>query len=309
MRGLKIIPYNTKINFVGLRYVGFLITAFFMLVSAYSLATQGLNYGIDFKGGFLLEIRTPTAMDLSNLRTQLNGLGLGDVKLQEFGSNKDLLIRMESQPGGDAAQAKALDKIKASLGSEVDYRRVETVGAKVSDDLIENGLWALGFALVGMLLYVWFRFEWQYGVCGIIALLHDAFAVVGFYSVSGMEFNEQAFAAILTTVGYSINDSVVVYDRLRENLRKYKTTPLRDVMNQATNETLSRTILTSSTTLLSLWALYWFGGSVIENFALPILIGIVFGTFSSIFISVNLLYYFNLRRPKPDEITAESAQA
>jgi preprotein translocase subunit SecF len=296
MRGLQIIPHDTKIDFVGFRYIGFALSLLVVIGSLISLGTKGINYGIDFKGGFLLEIRTPNPANLADLRFKLDHLGLGVVKLQEFGSQHDVMIRVEEQKGGEKAQLAALEKIKEAIGTDVEYRRVETVGSKVSGDLIENGIWALTFALGGMLLYIWFRFEWQYGVCGIIALIHDAIAVVGFYSIAGIDFNETALVAILMTIGYSINDSVVVYDRLRENLRKYKTTPIADVMNLSTNETLSRTMLTSSTHLLALAALYIFGGPVIESFSLPMFVGVTFGTFSSIFVSVNLLLYFNLRK-------------
>lgn len=301
MRGLSLIPYGTKIDFVGLRYVAYAISTAIMIWSLVSIAMSGFNVGVDFKGGLLMEVRTEGPADLSTMRQKLMGMHLGDVKLQNFGSDRDVLIRVEQQKGGDEAQIRVVDKIKDTLGKDLEYRRVETVGSKVSDDLIANGMLAVTFALVGMLLYIWFRFEWQYGLCGIIALLHDVVAVLGFYSITGYEFNEAAFGAILTTIGYSINDSVVVYDRLRENLRKYKTSPVSDVMNRSTNETLSRTILTSGTLILALAALYGFGGPVIENFALPILIGIVFGTFSSIFLSVNLLLFFDLRAKKPVE--------
>ncbi len=171
-----------------------------------------------------------------------------------------------------------------------------SVGPKVSEDLVQNGLWAFLFAIIGMLVYIWFRFEWQFGLCGIIALVHDSIAVIGFYSLSGLEFNETAFAAILTTVGYSINDSVVIYDRIRENLRKYKKTAMPEVLNLSVNETLSRTLLTSGTTIFALWVLYWLGGGVIEAFSLPILVGVVIGTLSSIFLSVSLLLNFDLRK-------------
>lgn len=304
MRGLQIVPYGTKINFVGFRYIAYGITALITALTLFSLMTKGLNLGIDFKGGMLLEIRTPQQADFESLRTTLNNLNLGDVKLQGFGSDKDVLIRVEQQPGGEKAQMIALNKIKAALGPGIDYRRVETVGAKVSKTLIENGTWAFLFALVGMLLYIWIRFEWQYGLCGVIALIHDAIAVIGFYSLAGIEFNESAFAAILTTVGYSINDSVVIYDRLRENLRKFKSTSQEELINLSANETLSRTLLTVGTTLIALLALYWFGGPVIENFSLPIIIGVIVGTFSSIFLSANLLLFFDLRKKKDDEPVA-----
>lgn len=301
MRGLQFIPPNTKINFVGFRYVAYTISTALMVWSLISIISSGFNVGIDFKGGILMEVRTQQAADLGSMRKTLMGLDMGEIKLQNFGGDNDVLIRIEQQKGGDEAQIRATDRVKEALGKNVEYRRVETVGSKVSDDIISSGILAVSVALFLMLLYIWFRFEWQYAFCGIVALMHDVLAVLGFYSITGYEFNEAAFGAILTTIGYSINDSVVVYDRLRENLRKYKTTPVAEVMNLSTNETLSRTILTSGSLILALAALYGFGGPVIENFALPILVGIVFGTFSSIFISVNLLLFFDLRRKKAGE--------
>jgi preprotein translocase subunit SecF len=301
MRGLQIIPYNTKIDFVGMRKIAYALSLVIIVGSFIALFTKGLNLGIDFRGGFLLEIRTKQEANLAEMRDKLGQLEMGEVKLQEFGTKHDLMIRLQRQPGDEQAQNQALEKIKQTLGPDVEYRRVEIVGPKVSEDLIQNGLWAISFALVGMLIYIWFRFEWQYGLCGILALIHDAIAVMGFYAISGIEFNETAFAAILTTIGYSINDSVVIYDRLRENLRKYKKTSLADVINLSANETLSRTMLTSGTTLVALGALSFFGGPVIENFSLPIFVGVIVGTASSIYISANLLLYFDLRRTIKDE--------
>lgn len=308
MRGLQIIPYGTTIDFVGARKIAYSLFIIIIIGSFFSLFTKGLNLGIDFKGGLLLEVRTPQAAHLADLRSQLSSLGLGEAKLQQFGSDRDLMIRLDRQEGGEEGQALALSKVKEALGPEVDYRRVETVGPKVSEDLIHNGIIALSFCLLGMMIYIWARFEWQYGLCGILALAHDAIAVMGFYSLSGIEFSETALVAILTTIGYSINDSVVIYDRLRENLRKYKKTPLGEIINLTANETLSRTLLTSGSTLIALAALYFFGGSVIENFSLPILIGIFVGTISSIFISSNLLLYFNLRKKIEASETQEAIE-
>ncbi len=296
MRGLQLIPYDTNINFVGIRHYIYILSLAIIVLCGWSLAFKGLNYGIDFKGGFLLEIRTKEKANIAQMRTQLETLKLGEVKLQEFGSDRDIMIRIEKQPGGEQAQAVALQKIKDLLGKDVEYRRVETVGGKVSSDLVENGLWALGFALIGMLLYIWVRFEWHFGLCGILALAHDVIVVLGFYSLTGHEFKETAFIAILTTVGYSINDSVVIYDRIRDNLRKYKKMPIEQLINLSTNETLSRTIITVATTVISLLALYLFGGSEISSFSLPILIGIIFGSYSSIFVSANLLLFFDIRK-------------
>ena len=313
MKGIQIVPYNTKIDFVGKRWIGYIVAICIVLGTAVSLMTKGLNLGIDFCGGILLEVRLPEAPDLAKLRTQMNDLGLGDVKLQSIGNDpRDILMRLERQKGAEDAQGQAVAKIKESLGSKVDYRRVETVGPKVSDDLIHSGLMATLMALGLMLVYIWFRFEWQFGVCGVIALVHDAIAVIGFYSISGLEFSEGALAAILTTVGYSINDTVVIYDRLRENLRKYKKTSVAEIMNLSMNETLSRTVLTSSTTILALFALYWLGGPVIEAFSLPILVGILVGTLSSIFLSVTLLLNFDIRahlQKKEEEAAQADAQA
>lgn len=301
MRGLQIIPYNTKVDFVGMRKIAYAVAILIVVGSCFSLLTRGLNLGIDFCGGTLLEVRTKEVPDLSAMRASLGSLGLGEIKLQQSGTSQDIMIRIQRQSGENKNQTSALEQVKQALGEGVEYRRVEIVGPKVSEDLIQNGLLALGFALIGMLVYIWFRFEWQYGLCGILALVHDAIAVMGFYSISGMEFNETAFAAILTTVGYSINDSVVIYDRLRENLRKYKKTSVADLINLSANETLSRTLLTSGTTLIALGALSYFGGPVIENFSLPILVGVVVGTVSSIFLSANLLLYFDLRRTVKDD--------
>lgn len=312
MRGLQIIPYNTKIDFAKHKTLSFVFALLIVCISFASLFTKGLNLGIDFKGGILLEVRTAEKADISSMRASLNQLGLGDVKLQDYGSDRDVLIRVEQQDGDEKAQGKAVALIKSTLsatyGNDIDYRKIESVGAKVSEDLISNGVWAVTIALVGMLFYIWVRFEWEYGLSGVLSLLQDAIAVLGFYSLSGLEFNESAIAAILTTIGYSINDSVVIYDRLRENLRKFKTTPIPEVINLSINGTLSRTILTSGSTLLALCALYWFGGPVIENFSLPIIVGICFGTFSSILLSVNLLQLFDLRKKREEEPVASGPQ-
>ena len=298
MPSLKLFLHNTKIDFAGLRFLAYGLALIVVIGSLFFVSFKGINLGIDFKGGLLIEVRTNQNVDLSDLRKTLKTLGLGEVKIQSFGSDKDILIRLEHQPGGNKAQTLAAEKIKALLGGDFEFRRVEILGAKVSKDLIENGIMAVLFAMVGMLLYIWLRFEWQYGICAIIALFHDTIAVIGFYAVSGYEFNEAALAAILTTIGYSINDTVVVYDRLRETLRKYKSTPIPEIINLSANNIFLRTLVTSGTTLLALTALSLFGGPVIENFSMPITVGVVAGTFSSIFPSANLLLFFNLRKKK-----------
>lgn len=301
--GLQLIPYDTNYDFVGKKNLifGILIAIAFLCIG--SMFIQGFNYGIDFKGGLLLEIRTPQPADVSKLRSDLSGIVEGEASIQEFGSPSDILIRVERQPGGDEAQLAALQKIKENLGTNVDYRRVETVGPKVSEDLIRNGVYAVIWALIAMLIYIWFRFEWQFGVCSLITLAHDALIVLGLFSFFQLEFNETAIIAVLITVTYSINDTVVIYDRIRENLRKFKKMPLPELINHSINETLSRTVLTSTTTLLSLIGLYFFGGPVIAAFSLPIIVGIAAGTVSSITVSAPLLLHMHLRSEKAFQTT------
>lgn len=289
---LKLIADNTSIDFVRQRFITLTISALITIATVVGLFTKGLNYGVDFKGGFLIEIRTQEPADLAALRSNLGSLGLGDIKLQEFGSPHDVMIRIERQEGGEQEQNLAIQKVRAALGESVDYRRVETVGPKVSETLKKNGILAVVCSLLAMLVYIWFRYEWQFGLAGIIALVHDCVAVLGLYIFTGLEFSETAIIAILTTAGYSINDTVVIYDRIRENLRKYKKMTLMELINVSVNDTLSRTVLTSTTTILALVALYVFGGHVIETFTLPLIFGIVFGTYSSIFLSSILLIYF-----------------
>ncbi len=293
--GLQLISYNTNYDIVGKKNIIFAILMAISLLCIGSVFIRGFNYGIDFKGGLLLEIRTKDATDIPKLRSDLSEVVRGEVTLQEFGSPNDVLIRVERQPGGDEAQVVALNKIKEKLGASVEYRRVETVGPKVSEDLIHNGIYAIMWALVAMLIYIWFRFEWQFGVCSVITLAHDAIIVLGLFSLFQFEFNETAIIAVLITVTYSINDTVVIYDRIRENLRKFKKMPLKELINRSINETLSRTILTSTTTFLSLLGLYFFGGPVIAAFSLPIIVGIVAGTISSITVSAPLLLHMHLR--------------
>ncbi len=301
--GLQLVPYNTNYDFVGKKNIVFTILIIVGIICLASVFYHGFNYGIDFKGGLLLEIRTRETTDIAKLRSDLSGVVLGEVTLQEFGAPNDVLIRVERQPGGDEAQIAALNKIKEKLGQNVDYRRVETVGPKVSEDLIRNGIYAVLGALVAMLVYIWFRFEWQFGVCSIITLAHDTIIVLGLFSLFQLEFNETAIIAVLITVTYSINDTVVIYDRIRENLRKFKKMPLSELINHSINDTLSRTILTSSVTLLSLLGLYFFGGPVIAAFSLPIIVGITAGTISSITVSAPLLLHMHLR---PDQLLESS---
>jgi preprotein translocase subunit SecF len=297
---LRIIPYHTKIDFVGFRFVAFAISLVVIIASFISFNTKGLNYGIDFRGGYILEVRMPEKPDVPTLREKMGSLNLGDVSLQEFGKDNTLLIRVERHEETGKAdyqvQAETLEKIKQSLGSGVDYRKVETVGPKVGGELIQNGLKAIAFALIAMLIYIAIRFEWQFAACAVMALLHDCVAILGLFSLFPFEFNETAIIAVLITAGYSINDTIVIFDRIRENIRKFKKMDLGELINKSLNETLSRTMLTASTTLLALLALYFWGGQVISTFSLPIIIGIMIGSFSSICLAAPLLLYLRLKR-------------
>jgi preprotein translocase SecF subunit len=261
---------------------------------------KGLNFGIDFRGGTLIEVETSESENLSNLRSILNNLELGDIQVQEFGSAKNILIRVEQQAGGDQIQQNVVNIVKTalntSLSSDVNFRRTEVVGPKVSSELIKAGVIAIVVAVFAMLVYIWFRFEWQFSLGAVIALIHDVLLTLGIFSLLQLEFNLSIIAAILTIVGYSMNDTVVVYDRVRENLRKYRKKEIIDLLNISINETLSRTIMTSVTTLLALLSLYIFGGSVIKGFTFAMIWGVLVGTYSSIFIAAPLLNYLKVKR-------------
>ena len=298
MRLISLVPINTKIDFVGRRALAYAFSGLLILATVGSLAVQGLNLGIDFLGGILIEVRTGdgAAADLAAMRSELGGLGLGEVSLQEFGQPSDVLIRVQKQEGGEQAQQSAVEKVKAALGDRVDYRRTEFVGPKVGDELKIAAMWAVLAAIAVILLYIWFRFEWQFGVGAVCALLHDVVTTVGLFSIFQLEFNLATVAAILTIAGYSINDTVVVYDRVRENFRRYKKLRLPELLNLSVNQTLSRTLLTSLTTLLALVALYAFGGEVIRGFTVALIWGVVIGTYSSIWIAVPILLHLQPRR-------------
>ena len=296
MKRLQIVPHNTNINFIGFRFIPFAIAAIITVVSLSGVMFKGLIYGIDFKGGYILEVRTPEAQDVTQLRDKLNALDLGEVMIQQIGTNRELLIKLEHQHGDETAQTVAIDKVKHTLGENVDYRKIDTVGPKVGKELVDNAVKAIAFSLIAMLLYIAFRFEWQFAVCAVVALAHDCIAILGLFSVFPLEFNETAIIAVLITAGYSINDTIVIFDRIREGLRKYKKMELGELINRSLNETLSRTVMTASTTLLAVTALYLFGGKVISAFSLPILFGILIGSFSSICLAAPLLMYLKIKR-------------
>ncbi|MGA0314319.1 MAG: protein translocase subunit SecF [Alphaproteobacteria bacterium] len=296
MRLVSLVPVGTKVNFLRFRQIGMGLSLLLCLASAILFTTKGLNYGIDFQGGILVEVRTSGPANIGQIRGQISALDLGNIEIQEFGQSTDVLIRIERQPGGAKEQNQAVEKVKNTLGSDVDYRRIEFVGPKVSGELVEAGVTAVLLALAAMLLYIWFRFEWQFGVGAVVALVHDVLLTIGIFCLLGLEFNLSTVAAILTIAGYSINDTVVVYDRVRENLRKYKVMELTDLLNLSLNDTLSRTLLTSITTLLALFILYFFGGEVLKGFSFAMIWGVLVGTYSSLLVATPLLIQMRLRR-------------
>jgi preprotein translocase SecF subunit len=291
LRPLHFIPHDTKIDFVRLRWWAFSVTIILMLITVGSLAVKGLNFGIDFKGGILIEAKAAKAIDVGALRDELGTLNLGEVALQEFGSPDDVLIRIQRQEGDEAAQQRAIQSVRAKMGGDYEYRRVEVVGPTVGAELLHAGLLATGLAILAIALYVGVRFEWQFGVAAFIATLHDVFVTVGLYSLLQLDFNLTAIAALLTLAGYSINDTVVVFDRIREMLHRQKATDLSKVINDSVNQTLSRTMMTAGTTLLALLPLVFMGGPTLINFSLALTWGIVVGTYSSIYVAAALLIY------------------
>ncbi len=296
LKPIRFIPRDTHVPFVNFQRLCAGISLVALLASLLLFAFQGLNYGIDFRGGTLVEIKTQGPADIGQLRDRLGGLGLGDIQIQTFGAPDDVLIRVQEQTGGERAQQEVVEKMRAALGDTVDYRRIEVVGPTVSQELIEAGILAVVLALLGVLAYIWVRFEWQFSVGAIAALIHDVVLTIGVFSLLQLDFNLSIIAAVLTIVGYSLNDTVVVYDRVRENLRKYKKMELSQLIDLSINDTLSRTIMTSGTTLLALLALYIFGGEVIRGFVFAMIWGVLVGTYSSIFIAAPLLISLGVRR-------------
>lgn len=292
-----LIPQKTNIDFIGKRWIGFAISFVIAAATVFLVTTRGLNYGIDFTGGILMEIRDTKPIDLAPLREAISGDAFGEVSLQNFGDATDVIIRIQSKPDVDQAQTvvQVREIVTKTVGDTVEFRSVEYVGPQVSSELFTSGAMALGLALLAMLVYLWFRFEWQFGLGGVVALFHDAIATIGFFAITGLEFNLTSVAAILTIIGYSINDSVVIYDRIRENMRKFKKKELAEIINLSVNETLSRTMLTGSTVLLSVTALLMFGGDALVGFAWAMLFGVVIGTYSSVYISAPVLLYTGAR--------------
>ncbi|MBX9710127.1 MAG: protein translocase subunit SecF [Xanthobacteraceae bacterium] len=293
---LRIVPDDTKMHFMDLRRYSFPVSALLSILAITLYFTHGLNFGIDFKGGTLLEIQSKSGpADIAALRTQLGSLNLGDVQLQQFGGPENVLIRIAEQPGGDAAQQEAVQKVRATLGDSVDYRRVEVVGPRVSGELLAYGTLGLMLAIGAILIYLWFRFEWQFALGAMVANVHDIVLTIGFMSVTQVDFDLTSIAALLTILGYSLNDTVVIYDRIREMLRRYKKMPMEDLLNASINSTLSRSIITHVTVTLALLALLLFGGKAIHSFAATMMFGVVLvGTYTSIFIAAPMLIYLGV---------------
>jgi preprotein translocase subunit SecF len=300
-KGADFFPHDLRLPFMKFKGPALAVSIIAMLISLALCMTLGLNYGVDFKGGSLVELKTKSGnADIAALRDKLNALGLGNVQIQQFGTPDDVLVRLEEQPGGEAAQQEALHKVTAVTDADYVQRRVEVVGPAVSSELRTTGFIAVAAGILAIVAYVWFRFEWQFAVGAVVALTHDVLVTAGIFSLFQIQFDLSTVAALLTILGYSVNDTVVVSDRIRENLRKYKKMDLNELLNLSINETLSRTILTGLTAVAVLLSLYIFGGEVIRSFNLAMLLGIVIGTYSSIFIAAPLLGYLGVKRDWSD---------
>jgi preprotein translocase subunit SecF len=296
MRLLRIVPDDTKFDFMRFRRVSFPVSAMLSILAIALFFFHGLNFGIDFVGGTLMEVQSKSGpADLAKMRVTLNGLGLGEVQLQQFGAPTDVLIRVAQQPGGEVAQQAAVTKVREALGNEVDYRRVEVVGPRVSTELLAYGTLGLVLAILAILIYLWFRFEWQFALGAMIANVHDLVLTIGFMSLSQIDFDLTSIAALLTILGYSLNDTVVIYDRIRENLRKYRRMQMPELLNSSVNSTLSRSVITHVTVSLALLALLLFGGQAIHSFTATMMFGVVLvGTYTSVFIASPILIYLGV---------------
>ena len=294
MKTIKLIKHNTNIQFLKFKKATLIMSVTICFFSIFSLFLNGLNFGIDFKGGTLIEVSSENSINISNVRSILSSLNLGDVQIQNFGSEKNILVRIEASSSEN--NSSSLSKITNQLILFGKIQRTEVVGPKISSELIQKGILAILSAVGLMLFYIWIRFEWQFSLGAVLALIHDVIITIGIFSFFQIEFNLSIIAALLTIIGYSMNDTVVVYDRIRENLRKYKKQDLYDLINISINQTLSRTVLTSFTTLLALFSLYIFGGQVIKGFTLAMIIGVFIGTYSSTFIASQLLHILGVKR-------------
>ena len=310
MRLLRIVPDNTKFDFVRFRRISFPASALLSIAAIVLYFTHGLNFGIDFRGGTLMEVRTQAgAADLARMRSTIGGLGLGEFQLQQFGTPQDVLIRISQQEGGEEAQQVAVQKVRNALGDQVEYRRVEVVGPRVSGELLSYGIMGLMLAIGSIFIYLWFRFEWQFALGAMIANVHDLVLTIGFMSLAQIDFDLTSIAALLTILGYSLNDTVVIYDRIREILRRYKRMPMPELLNLSINQTLSRSVITHVTVTLALLALLLFGGQAIHSFTATMIFGVVLvGTYTSIFIAAPILIYLGVGTGR-DAIRGDDAKA
>jgi len=298
---LRLVPEKTDIKFLSMRKVALVLSALLLVGSIVLFFSRGLNYGIDFKGGvnLFMQAENGATADISRIRTISAANVVGEVKVKEFGSKSDVLISIEKQPGGSQEQNDALKTIQGALIAampELNFQSSEVIGPQVSGELKRDGIIAITIAIMAVLVYIWFRFEWQFGLGAVIALMHDILLTIGFFSITGLEFNLSIIAALLTIVGYSLNDTVVVYDRVRENVRKFRKMSMEDMLDLSLNQTLSRTMMTSVTTLVALGALFFLGGEVIRGFTAAMIWGVVIGTYSSVFVASPMLLIFKLRR-------------
>ena len=287
---------NRNINFSAKFKLANILSLFIFIVSILFILFKGLNYGIDFKGGTLIELRSDnTNVNTSEIRTSLNSMSLGDVNVKEFGKKGDFLIKVEAKAGNNNELIPEIKKtLINNLNAEINFRRVENVGPKVSSELLQSGIIAISLSLAAMLFYIWIRFEWQFSIGSIVALFHDVIITIGIFSILSLEINLSIIAAVLTIVGYSMNDTVVIYDRIRENLNKYTQLNISETANLSINETLSRTIITSVTTMLALLSIYILGGEILRGFSFAMILGVLIGTYSSIFVAAPVLKFFKV---------------
>ena len=306
---LKLVPDNTNIGFVRVRFIAFALTLLLTIGSIGLLATRGLNLGVDFVGGLTMEVEFKAPPPLDALRAKVDSLGVGQSALQEFGNANTILIRLPLPEGDQTAVQKVVAQVRAGLAGnygDVQFRRVESVSGKVSGELIESGIWAVLLSMAAVALFTWFRFEWYFGVSTVVALVHDVVVTLGFFALTQLEFDLNIVAAVLTIIGYSLNDKVVIDDRIRENLRKYRTMDIGPIIDLSVNETLPRTVMTSITLLAALLAMLFLGPDVIFGFTAAMVLGIIIGTYSSIFVSSSLLISLGVKtRAAPETSNAE----
>jgi preprotein translocase subunit SecF len=312
---LRIVPDDTKFDFMRFRRISFPISAVLSIAAMLLFFFNGLNLGVDFVGGTLMEVQSKSGpADLAKMRSSVGALNLGEAQLQQFGAPTDVLIRIPQQPGGELAQQEAAQKVRAALGDSIDVRRIEVVGPRVSTELLAYGIFGLLLAVCGIFIYLWFRFEWQFALGAMIANVHDLVLTIGFLSLMQIDFDLNGIAALMTILGYSLNDTVVIYDRIREMLRRYKKMSIADLLNISVNSTLSRSVITHVTVTLALLALFFFGGHAIHAFTATMLFGVVLvGTYTSIFIAAPILIYLGVGlgrqeadEPAPKEFVPES---